>query len=344
MKADKPQLAANLARLDPKLRLVLLHGRDEAASRDMARQIARQFDAAGDPLAQTSIAAATLKDDPSALAAAAAEVSMFGDRTLVRIDDAGEEVAEAAALLLNAEVTGNPVLIVAGELKKGSKLQLLAENSPVAISVISYAAEGRDWDAVADAAAAEFGLRLARGVARALQQASGGDRGVLRAELQKFALYLDASPAAPATLEPATLAAIGADLGDADINALVDAVSAGRPDLADQQMARLAEANIPGIVMLRGIARRFWLLLELRLVVDGGASPQAAVDGARPPVFWKSKAAIASQVGRYRIAQIRAALDRMLGAERDIKRGSSAGDVLARQAILGIATMLATRN
>ena len=39
MKADKQQLAANLTRLEPKLRLVLLHGRDEAASRDMARQL-----------------------------------------------------------------------------------------------------------------------------------------------------------------------------------------------------------------------------------------------------------------------------------------------------------------
>ena len=114
----------------------------------------------------------------------------------------------------------------------------------------------------------------------------------------------DASPDAPATLEPAALAAIGADLGDSDINALVEAVSAGRPDIADQQMARLSEANIPGIVMLRGIARRFWLLLELRLAVEGGLSPQSAVDGARPPVFWKAKPAITSQLGRTRVPQI----------------------------------------
>ena len=344
MKADKQQLAANLTRLEPKLRLVLLHGRDEAASRDMARQIARQFDAADNPLAQTLIAAATLKDDPSALAAATAEVSLFGDRTMVRVDDAGDEVLDAVTLLLNAEVAGNPVLIVAGELKKGSKLQSLAESSPVTLSVINYAAEGRDWDTVADAAAAEFGLRLARGVARSLATATGGDRGVLRAELQKFALYLDASPDAPATLEPAALAAIGADLGDSDINALVEAVSAGRPDIADQQMARLSEANIPGIVMLRGIARRFWLLLELRLAVEGGLSPQSAVDGARPPVFWKAKPAITSQLGRTRVPQIRNALDRLLGAEREIKTSASAGDVLARQAILGIATLMAPKR
>jgi len=344
MKADKQQLAANLTRLDPKLRLVLLYGRDEAASRDMARQIARQFDDGDNPLALTLIAAPSLKDDPSALVAAAATVSMFGDRTLVRIDDAGEEVLDAVALLLGADVTGNPVLIVAGDLRKGSKLQSLVDASPLALGVQSYVAEGREWDNMAEAAAADFGLKLARGVARALQDSSAGDRGVLRCELQKFALYLDASPAAPATLELATLEAIGAELGEADLNALVEAVSAGRPDHADQQMARLSEANIPGIVMLRGLARRFWLLLELRLAVDGGLSAQSAVSGARPPVFWKAKAAIEAQVGRYRSTQIRAALDRMLAAERDIKTSGGAGDVLARQAILGIATMLALRR
>jgi DNA polymerase-3 subunit delta len=344
MKAEKAQLTAQLARLDPQFRLVLFHGPDEAASRDMARQIARQFDAVDNPLAQTQLSAATVRDDPSALLAAAAEVSMFGDRTLVRIDDGGDELFDAVSLLLGAEVSGNPVLIVAGTLKKGGKLLTLADGSPLALSVQNYAAEGRNWDMVAEAAAAEFGLRLGRGVARALQTASGGDRGVLRAELEKFALYLDARPDAVATLETAALAEVGADLGDADLDALIDAVAAGRPDLADQQMARLAEANIPGIVMLRGIARRFWLLLELRLAVDGGLSPQGAVDGARPPVFWKIKPALTAQLGRVRVGQLRNVLDRLLGAERDIKRAASAGDVLARQAILGIATLMAVRR
>ena len=39
MKADRSSLAANAVRLDPALKIILLHGPDEANSRDIARQI-----------------------------------------------------------------------------------------------------------------------------------------------------------------------------------------------------------------------------------------------------------------------------------------------------------------
>jgi DNA polymerase-3 subunit delta len=343
MKADRSSLVANLARLDPNLRLILFHGPDEAASRDYLRQIARQFDSATNPMATTIIPGHALKDDPARLVAAASEISMFGDRTLVVVEDATDDAADAVAQLLAMPSPGNPVVILAGALKKGAKLITAAETSRVALTQQSYPPEARDADALVGAIAAEFGLKPARGTPRALFDASGGDRGVLRSEIQKLALYLNATPEAPRPLESADLAAIGADLGDAELSALVEAVAGGRPDLADRQITRLAQANIPGITQLRALARRFWLLLELRALVDGGASPPAVVDGARPPVFWKEKATVAAQVGRWRTPQLRAVLSRLLETERAIKRSGTAGDVLATQAMLGIATLAAAR-
>jgi DNA polymerase III delta subunit len=61
-------------------------------------------------------------------------------------------------------------------------------------------------------------------------------------------------------------------------------------------------------------------------------------------VFWKEKATVAAQVGRWRTPQIRAVLNRLLETERAIKRSGTAGDVLATQAMLGIATLAATRG
>jgi DNA polymerase III subunit delta len=343
MKADRSSLAANLARLDPDLRLILFYGPDEAASHDYLRQIARQFESAANPMAHTVIPGAALKDDPARLAAAAAEISMFGDRTLVIVEDAGDDAADAVAALL-AMPAGNPVVMTAGALKKGSKLVAHAETARTALAQQNYAPEARDADAIVGAYAAEYGVKPARGVARALFEATGGDRGVLRSEIEKLALYLDASPAAPRPLDLADVAAVGAALGDAELNALIDAVASGRPDIADVQMTRLATANIPGITQLRGLARRFALLLELRALVDGGASPQAVVDGARPPVFWKEKPTVAAQLSKWRTPAIRAVLHRLLETERAIKRSGSAGEVLATQAMLGVATMAAARG
>jgi DNA polymerase-3 subunit delta len=341
MKADRSSLAANAARLDPALKIILLHGPDEANSRDIARQIARQFESDANPLAQTLIPGSVLRDDPAILTAAAAEISMFGDRTLVRIDDASEDALAAVTALLADSAAGNPVLMMASGLKKGSKLQALVENSRAGLAHQSYPAEARDAEAIVGAFAAEVGLKPARGVGRMLFEACGGDRGILRSELTKLALFIDASPASPRPLENADIAAIGADIGDTDLSALVDAVASGRPDIADQHITHLAEANIPGITQLRSIARRFWLLLELRTAVDNGASPQSLVDAARPPIFWKEKPAIVAQLGRWRTPAIRAALDRLLETERAIKSSGSAGEVLSNQALLGIASMVA---
>ena len=333
MKADRAALAAALVRLDPALRLLLLHGPDEAASADMARRVAAQFASPDDPLAVTEIAGADLKGDPGVLLAAASAVSMFGDRTLVRVTGAGDEAAPAVAALLGAAAAGNPVVLVAGALRKGSALLTLAEASPLALAHASYMPEARDAGAVVEALAQEQDLRLGRGVARALFDALGGDRGLIRQELVKLALYKDAPGA---VVEAADLAVVGSGSGDADISTLVEAVAAGRPAAARDQLDRLAESGPPGIMLLRGLARRLFLLLDLRQQVEAGASPAHAVDNARPPVFWKEKAAVTAQVERWTSAALRAALAATLEAERTIKRPASPGDIVARQVLLDL--------
>ena len=338
MKADRAALAAATRKLAPEIRVVLFHGADSSASADLARTLARQFADPGDPLGETIIAASSLTADPAALVAAACEISMFGGTRLIRVDDAGEDVLAAVAQVLDAAATGNPVAVVATGLKKGSKLVARVEGSANAIAYASYLPEARDTAATIAELAAEAGVRPTRAAAALLAEATGGDRGILRQEIAKLALYLDATPSATVPAEAADIAAIGADLGDADFAALVEGVAGGRPDAVDRHLAGFATSGIPGITLLRTVARRFWLLLDLRQAVDGGASAARAVDGARPPVFWKEKPAVTAQLSHWRTPAIRGVLARLLAAERAVKRSGSAGDVAVNQLLLGIAT------
>ena len=343
MKVDRPAIVAAAAKLDPKIRLVLLYGADDSASRDLADRFARQFDDAGNPLSVDVIPANELTKDPARLAAAASNVSMFGDRTLVRVDGADEDALAAVAALLDG-APGNPVVVVAGNLKKGSKLLARVETDPACLAHVSYAPQARDAAAAVEEVAREVGLTPARGAARALFEACGGDRLVLRRELEKLALYLDATVAAPLSFDLGDLAAIGADVGDAETGALVAGVAGGDAGVADLHLTRLTAQGLPAITLLRAVMRRFWLLLDLRAAVDGGASPSSAVDAARPPVFWKDKPALAAELAKWRTPAVRAALARLLAAERAIKRSGSAGDVLATQLLLGLATQASGRR
>jgi DNA polymerase-3 subunit delta len=323
------------------VRLILFHGPDEAASADLAAQLVAYLAPGGDEMAVVTLAPALLKSDPARLADEAAAVSMFGDRRVVRVDGVSEEVGEAVDLLLTAPAAGNPVVMTAGALRKGSKLLAAVEAAPKAMAVISYEPDARDAGRIVETIANELGLQPARDAAARLVDATGGDRGLLRRELEKLALFVDASPDRPQRLTSDDVLAVGAAIDDADFSALVDAVAGGRPALADRQLGRLLGQGIAGIALLRTVAKRLWLLAELRSAVDAGSSAQAVVDAARPPIFWKEKAAVAAQVERWRTAALRNALERLLATERDIKRSGGAGDVLAAQTLLAIAVQAA---
>lgn len=333
MKVDTARIAAIARRWPDEIRLVLLHGADSAASRDLADGLARQFADPGNPMAVTVIAGGSLGGDPQALLAATGAVSMFGDRTLVRVDGIDDNGLDAVSALL-AGPPGNPVIAVAGALKKGSKLQALAEKSPAVAAMISYEPSLKDALRLATEIGGELGLKPSRDAAVLIFEAAGGDRMIMRRELEKLALYRDATPVAPQALDAAAVAALSAGTGDADQFGLGAAVAGGQAPIVVDLLGRLPAGM--GIVAVRAVERRFSLLLSLRAGVDAGASPHSVVEAARPPIFWKEKDAVVAELTAWSSASITTALGALLGAERAIKSRGSPGDIMAHAVLLDL--------
>src|SRR3546814_6163240 len=76
----------------PALRLLLLHGPDEAGSRALG---ARYEKALGADHEHVDIPPAELKSDPARLADEAAATSMFGAGSLIRVTNIGDESVDA---------------------------------------------------------------------------------------------------------------------------------------------------------------------------------------------------------------------------------------------------------
>ena len=93
---------------------------------------------------------------------------------------------------MDAPPAGNPVVLVAGNLRKDAKLVKLALASPLALAFASYLPEGQAADRVAVDLAREAGLRLEPRAAQALVAATNADRALMAREIEKLALYLDA--------------------------------------------------------------------------------------------------------------------------------------------------------
>lgn len=332
MKATASQLRQAIDAAGATVRLFLLHGPDESGARDWAARLAR---AMGPEAERLDIDGATLKGDPGRLAAEAASLSLFGGARHIRVSGMGEESLEAVSLLLGAERAGNPVVAIAPSVKASGKLVRLVLAAPGAMSFACYPPDGAEAGRLAAAIASEHGMRVSGACADRLFALSGGDRAILTREIEKLALYLDASPERPATLDEDAIDAVGADLGEAEMSRAIEAAIEGDLPALGVELARLEEASVSPIPLLRGLVRRMMTLAALRADVDGGMSITTAIE--RHGVFFKEKASTAKALRQWAPSRLVDAIDHLRQAERAMMAAGTAGEVLAAAACLGIA-------
>lgn len=332
MKASAAQIRSALDAPRDDIRLYLLHGPDESGATDLAARLAR---AIGPDVERVDLDAKTLRDSPGRLADEAASMSLFGSKRLIRVMGAEDAAVEAFALLLGAEVAGNPVVAVGPGLKSSGKLVKLAIAAPAAMAHGCYVPEGIDAARLVTAIAREHGLRLSSDVPQRLASACGGDRAILTREIEKLALYLDAAPDRPRDADGRALDAIGADLGETEMFGAIEAIVDGRVAEVGGELARLAEGGGSTIPLLRQLARRLLTLAELRGEVDAGSGVDEVLEKHR--VFFREKAAMGRALKRWNAVQLVRAIDRVREAERSLMRSASAGDVLAEAECTAIA-------
>jgi len=341
MKPAEARLRRALDAADPNIRLYLLYGPDEAASRALADRLGTALGADADRIDLTS---ATLKADPARLADEAAAISLFGGRRWIRLEPATDDALPAIEALFEAAAAGNPVAAVAGALRKDAKLLKMLAGRDDAIAHISYLPEGRDADALAVELARNVGLRCTPDVARRLATACGGDRAILSRELDKFALYLDADPSNPKPLEQEALDELGAAAEEGDLGKLTQAVFSGHPQAAEAELARLASEGVEGIGMLRALGRRALQLAQLRAQVAEGDSVERVMDTAGKAIFWREREATAAALRRWDPDGLATAIARIAAAERRVKSPGFAGNSVVEQDVLAIARFAARRR
>jgi DNA polymerase-3 subunit delta len=336
VKTNFNQLRAALDAANPDIRLYLLHGPDEAGAADHAARLAR---AMGPEAERVDLDGASLRSDPARLADEAASLSLFGGKRFIRAAGVGEESLDALTALLEAETAGNPVVAIAPTVRSTAKIVKLAQGSPRAMAFACYVPDGADAERIAVTIARENGLRPVGGAARRLAEASGGDRAIMAREVEKLALYLDAAPDRPAELDDTVLDAIGADLGEAEMGAAIEAAVDGRVADLGPELARLAESGTSAIPVQRGLVRRLMALAEMRADVEAGASIDETVKRHR--VFFKEEPATKRALRRWTAAALDNAILRARAAERGLMSGDSAGAVLADTAMTTIARIAA---
>lgn len=328
MKASENQLVNSLDSAAPAIRLYLLHGPDEAGAADYAARLGRALGADAEKVA---IDGSGLRGDPGRLVDEARSLALFGGRRWILVSGAGDEVLEAAQMLIAEPQVEHPVVMIGPGLRTTAKLVQFAIAQPAAMSFACYIPDGANAERMVVGIAREQGLRPSQSAARRLMAASGGDRAVIAREIEKLALYLDAAADRPRELDDDALDALGADLGDSQMSDVVDAALEGRVHDIARELGRFADSGGSAIPLLRQIVRKLMTLAAMRAEVDGG-KPAAAVVKARK-VHFREEPGTIRQVQKWKSTDIAAAIDRLRKAERGLMSGSGAGEILSDVAI-----------
>ena len=317
MKAARGTIGRSVDQPDPRIRFYLLHGPDEAQSSALGDRLVSSLKASKQP-----VAAASLRGDAALLADEAGAIDMFGGAKVLWIQPAGEEILAAVEALLDAPACESPTVAIAGRLNKSSGLLKLADSHPLALSNASYELDARDAERLVLDLARVEGLRPDAGVASRIAEACANDQRLIRQELAKLALYLDASPSSPKPLGQDALEAVGAE-SCGDFLGVADLALSGDVGALGAELGRLDSGGKEAIPVIRSLQRRLLMLAPMRARVDSGERPQAVMTSLGKSLFWKDKPLVEKLLGQWDSAGLARLSERVGTLERRLMRSDS---------------------
>ena len=315
-------------------------GPDEAGASAAANDLVALLD---DPGERVEIAGSELRADPARLGDEARSRSLFGEARHIWVRANGDDAHAALATLIETAEAGAgeacPILVIATGATDKSRTAKLLEKRKDALVAMFYAPDLRAMIPTVRALGDAAGVRLDAALAERIAKASGLDVRLARSEVEKLALYLDATPQAPRAANAEALDAVGASSEDDGFAPLVDAVLSGDTARLGDELHRMRELSLNPVGTLLAFERRAALLA--RIAASGGRPDK---DGLRRlGVFWREADAVMAQSGIWQGKRLAMLTHRLVDLHSQLLTDSQAAQMLLAQALTGIARSAARR-
>lgn len=313
MKPGRNETGRTVDQPDPRHRLFLLFGPDNAQARALGDRLIAALGAS-----RLIMSGAAIKSDPASLPSEAGALSLFGGKRVVWVEPAGEDTLPGVVALLDAPPPESPVVVIAGDLKGSSGLRKLAETSPMAVAIACYPPSDQEAGRMVVEIGRRHGLEMGADVAARVAAACANDRALVDQELIKLALYLDASPNAPRRLDQDALDAVGADTNDGNVLRLADLALAGDMARLIDDLAQLSPGGTEAIPVIRALQRRLLVLAPARARVERGQAPGDVMAAIGKSMFWRDKELVGMLLTKWDAKRLAALSQRVGTLERDL--------------------------
>ena len=313
MKVAKASIGRMVDQPNAQVRFYLFHGQDEGQCRALAERLREALGATKAQVSSTAV-----KSDPASLADEAGAMSLFGGKRLVWIEPATKDIEDGVVALLEAPAVESPVVAIAGSLPKTSVLLKLAENSPLALAFAAYPPEGQEAVRMVIDLGRRYGLKISPPIAQQLADSAGNDQAIVAQELQKLALYIDASPQSPRELDHEAVEAVGADMTEGDFQRLADLALGGATEELTDELARLPAAGSEAIPVVRSLQRRLMMLAPARARMERGEGLQSVMTSLGRALFWKDKPIVERMLAKWSAEDLATVAERAGRLEREL--------------------------
>lgn len=335
MKATQKDFRGQAARAAREARVFFLCGPDEAGAQDAAEHLAALLPEPGERI---ELAGSDLRRDPVRLSDEARSTSLFGGTRHIWIRASGDEAHDAIENLLADPTEGCPVLVVASGASDKSRTAKLLANRGDALVAMFYPPDLRSVTEAVRQMAGPAGLRLSGDLAERIARAAALDTRIARSEIDKLALYLDASPAAPREADLTALEAVGARTEDDGFAPLVSAVLGGQTAKLPGELRRMRELGMNPVGLLLAFERRAAQLTDLagKLGPRGDVQALLKAEIAARRVFWKDERDLAAQLSRWRGRKLTRLTERLLDLHRKLLANNQGAELLLSQELAEI--------
>lgn len=341
MKLNNRDFAAKAAGAARECSIFFFCGPDEAGASAAANEVVARLPEAGERI---ELSGSELRSDPARLGDEARSTSLFGDARHIWVRATGEDALAALETLISTAEAGAgmacPVIVVATSATDKSRTAKLLEKRRDALVAMFYApdlpAVTQAVRQLGDAAGVHLDATLSERIARAANL----DVRLARSEVEKLALYLDASPQAPRRADAAALDAVGAACEDDGFAPLVDAVLAGDAATIGNELHRMRELSMNPVGTLLAFERRAALLAR---IAAHGRKPESN-DLQRMGVFWRDQKAVMQQAAIWHGPRLARLADRLVDMHRRLFADNQAAELLLSQGLAEIARVAGSRR
>jgi DNA polymerase III subunit delta len=310
---------------------LLLFGNDDAAIQAALRQVMNAMTSDEEAL---RLDATSLRNDPARLDDAFRAMSLLGGRRLVIVSDIDENSLTHLTSVLDAKTPGNFVVLVAGSLKKDSKLKARAETSPLWGVVGLYEEGASQLEIRVQTKLKQLGLTCDPEAAARIVGLGGTDRGILESECEKLALFVYPEK----HVSTAHVEASCGDQASYESDALCNAVLDGDADAADRIFASMQVSGDAKSVL---IMLQFYLtrLETVSAALARGSDVMSACRMAKPPFFGAQQSTASRLVKTLSGDDLARAQSSVQQAMLHARQMGDLGDAITSRCLLSLARM-----